>query len=280
MRARLLHAAAVLAGAQDDHETAYRLAEQSLRHARLAGDPHTTAQACNALGIAATAAGDYDAAGGFFADSLVICEEHDDPIGMAIAHGNLTRLALRTGDVESASRHARQCLELDRQQGNTRGIMLGLLCLGEILLARGDTAGARGHLDESLALSRTLGDVFGEAMALHLLGKVAARDGDRDDLAISLEALGALLARRDAADAELAARLLGAAEALRTRHRLPDNGETPADREAGLAALHETLDTGTLAAAWTAGQSTPLELVVDEAVARVAALTGRGAGPW
>ncbi len=295
MRARLLHAAAVLAGAQDDHETAYALAEQSLQHARLAGDPQTTAQACNALGIAATAAGNYDAAGGFFTDSLAICQEQADPLGMAIAHGNLTRLALRTGDVEAASRHARQCLELDRRQGNTRGIMLGLLCLGEILLARGDTAGARGQLDESLALSRTLGDVFGEAMALHLLGKAAAREGDelealrlvtaalalrngvgdRDDLAISLEALGALLARRAASDAELAARLLGAAEALRTRHRLPDNGEAPADREAGLAALHETLDTGTLAAAWTAGQSTPLELIVDEAVSRVAALTGR-----
>jgi non-specific serine/threonine protein kinase len=112
VRAEVLHAAAVLAGAQDDHETGYALAQESLRCARAAGDPHTTAQACNALGIAATAAGDYDAARGFFADSLVICEEQSDPLGMAIAHGNLTRLALRTGDVEAASRHAQRCLEL------------------------------------------------------------------------------------------------------------------------------------------------------------------------
>ncbi|OLE29026.1 MAG: hypothetical protein AUG44_05720 [Actinobacteria bacterium 13_1_20CM_3_71_11] len=290
IRAQLLHAAAVLAGAQDDHETGYALAQESLRYARAAGDAHTTAQACNALGIATLAAGDYDAARGFYTESLAICEEQGAALGMAIAHGNLTRLALRTGDIDAASEHARRCLELDRQQGNTRGIMLGLLCLGEISLARWDTAGARGYLDESLALSRTLGDVFGEAMALHLLGRAAQREGDgaealrlvcaalalrnevgdREDLAISLESLGVLLAGHDA---ELAARLLGAAEALRTRHRLPDNGEAAAEREAGLVTLRESLDTGTLAVAWTAGQSSPLDLIVAEAVARVAALS-------
>jgi hypothetical protein len=105
--------------------------------------------------------------------------------------------------------------------------------------------------------------------------------GDREDLAISLEALGYLLAGHDLAthDAELAARLLGAAEGLRARHRLPDTGETTADRDAGLATLRAALDTGTLAAAWTAGQNTPLDLVVDEAVARVATLTATPAGP-
>jgi diguanylate cyclase (GGDEF)-like protein len=290
MRAQLLHAAAVLAGAQDDHETGYALAQESLRYARAAGDPHTTAQACNALGIAALAAGDYDASHRFYTESLAICEAHGNVLGMAIAHGNLTRLALRTGDVDAASEHARRCLELDRKQGNTRGIMLGLLCLGEISLARSEPAGARGYLDESLALSRTLGDVFGEAMALHLLGRVAQREGDepgalrqvaaalalrnevgdREDLVISLEVLGVLLAGHDA---ELAARLLGAAEALRTRHRLPDTGETAGEREAVLLTLRAALDTGTLAVAWTAGQSAPLDLVVDEALARVSALT-------
>jgi hypothetical protein len=104
------------------------------------------------------------------------------------------------------------------------------------------------------------------AAALALRNEV----GDREDLAISLESLGVLLAGHDA---ELAARLLGAAEALRTRHRLPDTGEAAAEREAGLVTLRAALDTGTLALAWTAGQSSPLDLVVDEAVARVSALT-------
>ena len=293
--AQVLHAAAVLAGAQDDHETAYGLARESLRLARIADDHETIAQACNALGIASLAAGDYPAARGFFADSLADCQERDAPLGMAIAHGNLTKLALRTGDIDLASEHASRCLELDRHQGNTRGIMLGLLCLGEIQLARWDSVAARACLDESLELSRTLGDVFGEAMALHLLGRAAQREGewgearrlvcaalslrhdvgDREDLAISLETLAALLVSGpsvSAHDAELAARLMGGAEALRTRHRLPLTGEAPAERETGLAALRAVLDDQALAAAWTAGQGAPLDLIVPEAIARVAAL--------
>jgi hypothetical protein len=40
-----------------------------------------------------------------------------------------------------------------------------------------------------------------------------------------------------------------------------------------LVTLRGAPDTGTLAAAWTAGQSAPLDLVVEEAMARVSALT-------
>src|SRR6185503_19019805 len=56
-RARLLHAAAVLAGAQDDHQTAFPLARESVVLAERAGDRHTMAAAHNALGISALAAG-------------------------------------------------------------------------------------------------------------------------------------------------------------------------------------------------------------------------------
>ena len=69
VRAQVLHAAAVLAGAQDDHETARRLAAESHELARAAGDRRTVAQAANALGIAALAAGDYPTARGFFAEA-------------------------------------------------------------------------------------------------------------------------------------------------------------------------------------------------------------------
>jgi len=292
VRAQVLHAASVLAGAQDDHVTAHALADESLRGARRVGDVLTTAQACNALGTAALAAGDYFGARGFFAEGLAISEANDSLPGAAIAHGSLSKVALRIGDLDTASEHAARCLELDRQQGNTRGIMLGLLCLGEIKLARWDTDGAREHLQEGLALSRTVGDVFGEATALHQLGKVALRDGDpaeairlvssglvlrrnvgdREDLAISLDSLGALLA---SGHGELAARLLGAAETLRTQHRLPPPADGESERVVVLATLRSTLEESTLASAWTAGQSAPLDTVVDELLDHVAAAPRR-----
>src|SRR5947207_13581432 len=97
-------------------------------------------------------------------------------------------------------------------------------------------------------------------MALHQLGEVAHREddaaeavrlvgaalalrrdvGDREDLAISLEALAGLVA---ADDGGLAARLFGAAETLRARHRLPQ----PAGRDVAVARLKSTVDDRVLA---------------------------------
>jgi diguanylate cyclase (GGDEF)-like protein len=289
-RARLLHAAAVLAGAQDDHQTAFPQAYESMVLAKRVGDAHTTAAAYNALGISALAAGHVADARRHFEASLSIWSDHDATLGMAIAHGNLTKVALRLGDLDAASDHASQCLALDRRQGNTRGIMLGLICLGEIHLGRDDAAGARGHLDEALALGRELGDVFGEAWALHLLGEAARHDGDhaearrlvgsalalrhdvgdRENLAISLESLAGLLVP-DAPD--LAARLFGAAEAVRNRYQLPVPGGAQDARWATIDRLHAVSGVDAVAAAWNYGATTPLDSVIDEALARVAAQT-------
>jgi diguanylate cyclase (GGDEF)-like protein len=285
-RARLLHAAAVLAGAQDDHQTAFPQAYESMVLAERVGDAHTMAAAYNALGISALAAGHLADARRHFQASLGIWRDHDATLGMAIAHGNLTKVALRLGDLDAASEHASRCLALDRQQGNTRGIMLGLICLGEIQLGRGDTSGARGHLDEALTLGRELGDVFGEALALHLVGEAARHEGDtaearrhvgaalalrrdvgdRENLAISLEALGGLLLP-DAPD--LAARLFGAAEALRNRYHLPVPGGAQDERSATIDLLHSVSGVDAVAAAWNYGATTPLDAVVDEALARI-----------
>jgi diguanylate cyclase (GGDEF)-like protein len=291
-RARLLHAAAVLAGAQDDHQTAFPQAYESMVLAKRVGDALTTAAASNALGISALAAGHVADARRHFEVSLSIWTDHDATLGMAIAHGNLTKVALRLGDLDAASDHASRCLALDRRQGNTRGIMLGLICLGEIHLGRGDAPGARGHLDEALALGRELGDVFGEAWALHLLGEAARHDGDhvearrlvgsalalrrdvgdRENLAISLEALGGLLVP-DAPD--LAARLFGAAEAVRTRYQLPVPGGAQDGRWATIDQLHSVSGVDAVAAAWNYGATSPLDAVIDEALTRIADGTRR-----
>jgi len=283
VRAPLLHAAAVLAGAQDDHATAGTLAAESLALAETVGDRRTAAQAGNALGIAALAAGDYDAAHGHFAGSLATWRELAEPFGMAMAHGNLTIVSLRRGDLDAASSHAAQSLDLERAQGNARGIMLGLLCRGEINLLRGEPSDA--GLAEALDLARSIGDLFGEAMARHLMGLAAqARGdraaatghvaaalsmrhdvGDRDDLAVSLDALAVLLADRYPGTAT---RLLAAAQALRVRHRLPVAGD--ADRDEVAAGLREALGPDAFELAWETGQSAGLDAVIEEALEKAA----------
>jgi predicted ATPase len=282
-RARLLHAAAVLAATQDDHERAYLLAAESLRRAADAGDRATEAHAHNVLGIASIGSGDYRGATDHFGQSLAIWRELAVPQGTAAALGNLTKVSLRLGDVEAADRYASECLALERAAGNTRGIQLGLECLGQIRLAQGDVPAARAALTESLALSRTLGDAFGTAMALHQLGLAALASGDhgdavrlvkealakrhevgdRIDLAISLDVLASLLAEARpalAARPAFAARLVGAADGLRTRHRLPVPPDSETRRNVTLPQVSG------YSAARAAGRSAPLDEIVEEAI--------------
>ncbi|GIJ48629.1 hypothetical protein Val02_55150 [Virgisporangium aliadipatigenens] len=283
-RAQVLHAAAVLAGAVNDHETAERYARRSRELAMSEGDARTVAHASDALGAAALGTGDLTGAHNHFADSLDRWTGLAEPFGMATAHGNLTKLALRSADVDTASGHADRSLELDRAAGNTRGVMLGLLCLGEIRLLRGDTRAAAEALREALDLARSLREVPGEAMAHHQLGLVALgsgrstealthvatgarmrRDaGDRDDLAVSLDTLAALLATSHPA---AAGRLLGAAEALRARYNLPAPDEVAGTtRDDLLDRLAVGLGGDGLSLALATGRSTDLDEIVDEAL--------------
>jgi diguanylate cyclase (GGDEF)-like protein len=283
VRARVLHGAAVLAATQDDHESAERFGLDSLRLAEAVGDRPTMAHAHNALGIAAISSGDYHLATAHFQASLEIWRELDQPQGTAAALGNLAKLFLRLGDVAAAHGHAEQCLRLERAAGNTRGIVLGLECLGQIRLAQNDVAGARASLAESLVLNRALGDLFGEAMSLHQLGLAAFADGDRaealelltaglalrhevgdrEDLAVSLDCVAEVVA---AADPALAVRLVAAAGALRERHRLPIPPDADARRRRTLGAARAELSERAYAAAWAAGRTTPLDLMVDQAL--------------
>lgn len=283
LRARILHPAAILAATQDDHAAATRFGEESLTLAGSVGDGTTAAHARNALGIAAIGAGEYAVATEHFRASLALWQELEQPQGTAMALGNLTKLSLRVGDIEAANGYADRCLTIERAAGNTRGILLGLECLGQIRLAEGDVPGARAALEESLALSRTLGDAFGEAMALHQLGLAAELDGDRpealrllvsalrrrhdvgdrEDLAVSLDRVAALAA---GTDPTLAVRLLGAAEELRERHRLPTPPDNETRRAQTLSETREALDAPAFGAAWSGGRNAPLDVIVDQAI--------------
>jgi predicted ATPase len=282
MRGRVLYAAAVLAAAQDDHEVAARLAAECLTLADAAGDLPATAQAHNAGGIAAIGAGDYPTAAAHFRCSLATCRQLADQHGTAIALGNLARLSLRLDEIPTAARYIDECLRIERATDNTYGITLGLETLGRICLARHDLPAAGTALRESLALSREIGDIYGQTAALHLLGLVAHDAGDHDkalnlltdaldrhhvldcpeDLAISLDCLANATADRHPTSA---ARLLGTADQLRRRHRLPIPSENETRRDASLTILRTRLDQTAFTAAWNTGHTTPPDETIHEA---------------
>jgi diguanylate cyclase (GGDEF)-like protein len=283
VRLGLLYPAAVLAATQDDATAASRLGRDGLRLADGLGDRRAAAQAHNILGVSELTVGRYDEAGDHFRYSLAVWRELAEPPGMAIALGNLAKVSLRLGEVEAAREHIDQCLALERAAGNRRGILLGLECLAEVLLARGDLVAARAIADEGLALARELGDVFGEAMALHQLGLaefgagnraealrlfLAALErrhevGDRDDLAVSLEAVAETTVDNQP---RLAVRLAAAAHALRQRLRLATPADSEPRRRALVTSARTLLGERDFAREWQAGRAAPLDLVVDHAL--------------
>jgi diguanylate cyclase (GGDEF)-like protein len=283
VRLGLLYPAAVLAATQDDATASSRLGRDGLRLAETLGDRRAAAQAHNILGVSELTVGRYDEAGDHFRYSLAVWRELDVPPGMAIALGNLAKVSLRLGEAEAARDHIDQCLALERAAGNRRGILLGLECLAEVLLTRADLAGARAIAGEGLVLARELGDVFGEAMALHQLGLaelgagnraealrlfLAALErrhevGDRDDLAVSLEAVAETTVD---SQPRLAVRLAAAAHALRQRLRLATPADSEPRRRALVASARGVLGERDFAREWQAGRAAPLDLVVDHAL--------------
>jgi tetratricopeptide (TPR) repeat protein len=119
-----------------------------------------------------------------------------------------------------------------------------LAALGSVALHQGSTEEALDFLRRSL--------------------DVSTRTGDRDNMAWAIQLLGAVYAPDRP---EVAARLLGAADALREELGGTLVGVELALHEGALQELREALDAETFAAAWDAGHTSSPEQVVEEALA-------------
>jgi non-specific serine/threonine protein kinase len=156
--------------------------------------------------------------------------------------------------------------------------------LGRIALARGDTAGAETYLEEGLRqlreqdfiwrlsdtlrslgdLARDRGDLDG-AMARYTESVKLAQDhGDRLFLANALTGVAGVAAARG--QPERAARLYGAAAALRDEIGVPDEVWERPTYERRVASVRAALSPEAFAAAWGAGAKLPLAAVIAEAL--------------
>jgi tetratricopeptide (TPR) repeat protein len=151
--------------------------------------------------------------------------------------------AYRRGEHERAAALLEQALARYRQIGYRWGIAWSLVSLGCVVQARGEYEQAATYLKEALQLSHEV--------------------GARGMLAEALEGMAWLLVAQGHATA---ARVGGAAEALRealgaTLHPLLHSGH-----ERAVAAMCAALGEEVFAAAWEAGQAMTLEEAIAEAL--------------
>ena len=276
---------------EGDYDTARARYEDALPVARAAGDQWHTAAALNGLGGVVMMQGDLDEARALHEEALTIRRGLGDRQGSARALFQLASVARRQGDLAVARDLFEQALPLYREQGDRWGAAGALVGLGRVAWTEGDLRGARGHYEEALAIARALGDRAGAAGALNCLGQLASLRGDstraaallRESLSLSREIgvmadvpgmLETLAPLSTAAGCpEHGTRLLGAAAALRDALGL---AMAPADRPAhkrSLAAARKALGRDRFAREWAAGQATPPEQAVEDALCAVSAAT-------
>ena len=254
--------------------------DEALARGRTAA-PELRARALHASGSLATRQGDYEAAGGLFEESLAIWEELNDAAGTARSLLSIGTVAAEQGDQERAIELSERAAELYSESGDQRGHALAVSNLGGIALERGEYAKASSLSEQAYGLFETLEDSEGMAFALvnqgfaalsqkqhdraiELLRQALRRLAElefRDVIGYCFEGLAAVLAFTQRP--EEAARLLGAAEALRESLGV---GLAPAEQtthDETVDAVRGSLAEERFVAAWLQGKELPL----DDAIA-------------
>ena len=260
------------------------------------GLPTLRARALVVGGLLAVEQGDYEEAVALAEEGLAVGRRHGDEAAVAGATYVLGCVATNRGEEADARAHLEAALARFRalgDRGRTAWTLCDLAVLGDLGTVErpGDPAAQRraeAFCEEALGLFRALGHTAGVARALHGLAYVAYKRRDHARaLALSRETLalrwelhdrwGIAANLEDIADIagltgqpRRAARLYGAAEALREALGVPIAPLYRAEYEREVGVVREALGVETLAAEWTAGRGLPLA----EAVAEALAVTG------
>jgi tetratricopeptide (TPR) repeat protein len=270
-----------LAFLQSDYGRARLLLEESLALFRDLGDREGTAGALNEVGNVLYRQGDFESARPLFQESLEVFQRLGHEEGMARALNSLGLMAWHQGDAAAARSFQERSLTLFQKLEDKWGIAFTLTNLGNVSAMQGDYEKARALHGESLRRFREMGDRRGSAYALNNQAIMMYRQGnyaaawenhaeslkirrelaDRRGIAFSLEGIAILAAARQRV--ERAARLFGAAQALRKAIGLPLAPVDRADYEHGLALARAGLSAEAFVSAWTEGSA----LEIEEAVA-------------
>ena len=284
LRARLLFAAAVLAGEQGDYGSAQQLFEDSLESCLKLNDNRGVAVALNALAVNARDHGELARASLLFERCVAIWKDLGASADIARALSNLASVMKLQGEYARASSLFDECLTMFRKAGDDAGVAWTLNYQGDVARQKADFVAARSFCEQSLAAFRQLRDGWGIASALSDLASLSCDQGNNAEarrlygesikmfqelshkrgIARVLECLAASAAAQS--NAEQALHLAGAAAALRQRLGAP---LTPAEQprlEKALDFARRTLGNAAGLTAWMEGWAMPVDQAVQEAL--------------
>jgi predicted ATPase/DNA-binding SARP family transcriptional activator len=301
-RAKALTAAGSMATILGEYIKARAYLEEGLSVARAIDDKRSAGSLLHNLGMLAQHQGDLESARSFLTGSLLVRREVGDQFGVGSTLHHLAQIATEVGDYKEAVILHEENLSLRRQIGDRWGVAHCLSGLGTVLCLQEEYGQAYSLLQESLAIGYEMGDREGIAVCLHHLGWVAlglhkyaeARSNHLESLKIlhelgarasipeALEALAAVECAKceeptntdfptdddrrrginTVGEGKTAARLFGAAEALREAVGAIISPAVKQDYVRRVGRLREAMDAEAFATAWAEGRAMTLEQAV------------------
>jgi len=233
LRGKALNVAGFLAYGQGETTVALRFLEESLAIGKAVGDDAGIALSLLRLGIGAYYHGDLARAVTVLDESLARYREIGDQVGTHIALYELGETLSYTGDYGRARRLHEEGLALKRQVGDRWHIAFSLFGLGLLDFLEGRSDDAIARVRESLEVRRELDDRWGIALCLELLAWIKAAEGA----------------------GQVAAQLLGAAEAARTRMGVSLIAPHLGNHDQAMEAAALALGPETFKSQWAAGET-------------------------
>jgi predicted ATPase/DNA-binding CsgD family transcriptional regulator len=292
---KALSGAGYLATAQSDYARAETLCADALQKAEELGDERSRALALFGLANTCNWGRDYRRARSLFEASLAIYRTMNDHWGIASTLAYLGNVLYFQADYATARLHLDEALALFRAMGQEWGIAFTLYGRGLVAVNERDLQAAQQYLEESQTRLRQLGDRRGliravtglamvaceqertiEARALLLEAMRLTREvGDQWSLTATLDVMAGVCARRK--EVQLAARLCGAAEALRETLSVPLAPALRDQREPALLRIRTQLPRAAVERAWSEGRSLTPEAAAELFEAATLGATGKGA---
>jgi predicted ATPase/class 3 adenylate cyclase len=280
-RIAALYAAGMLAFYQDDYPRARELLAERVGLCRLSGDPASIAGALESLSYVLRLAGDGDRAADLSRESLVLSREFGDDVRIGFSLHACALVAYGQGDLDRAASHWEEALRRHREAGNIAFVPHLLHGLARVALERNEVGKSAALCDEAVALFKQQDDMYGLHLGLVTLMRIAQRQGDIRrviDLAPEVLDLGREIGGRTAIanvlvslssvararrEPERAARLLGAAEALReTIGQRPSPAELR-EHETEAATVRTELGDEGFSAVRAEGRTMPLDRAIS-----------------
>ncbi len=211
--ARVAHGLGIMMDDQGEPDAARRLFERSLAIWRELGDQELQARELNSLGIVYRHLGDPDTARAMLEEAIALNRETGSTRLLASSLTNLGQMESSVGRMDRATEVLAEALALDSEHGDPRSVAIDRLSLALVALRAGRPREARDMLAGLFDYLASSGNTFMFVNAVEVAALIAA----------------------DLADPLRAARLIGAAEAIRQESGMPMPPHEVAMAEAYLA---------------------------------------------